>query len=305
MQDESALISCIISGDIGAWHTFVETYSPRIRRTIFRYVKDPEIAGDLYTSLLDKLYSGKLAKFNQKSSLATWLFAVTRNHCRDYYRGTKGVRHLLMATGELKEAEHRFFELHYIQGHSLQGAFESMRAESRGNISYLDIFDYRESIRKAIARKNLGKLLDRLLRPEPEITGLLPSSVEYLLDREEALESTFPSPETSIEGKNLGVAIQNLRAAVLKLPHRDQLVLKLRFEHKRSAREISEILDLGNEKQVYRMLERLYEELKIMLLEFDLPQSVYREVADDIESLCAHGAVWEAEQRKGSRPDSG
>ena len=303
MVDESNLISRILAGDTSAWHTFIESYSPRIRIVIFRYVKDPETASDLYANLLEKLQSAKLARFDGRSSLATWLFAVTRNHCRDYYRSTKGVRHLLTALKGLTKAERRFFELHYIQGLSLQGTFESMRTEYRGKISYLDIFEFRESVRKTIAEKHLGRLLDRLLRPEPETTCSPSSRIESALDREEAFESTFPSPEASIERKNLGIAIQNLRSAVLRLPHRDQLVLKLRFEHKRSAREIGEILDLGNEKQVYRMLERLFEELKTMLLESNLPQGVYQEVAGDIESLCAHNAVWEVGPRTSAIPD--
>jgi len=304
METESTLISSILSGDTAAWHAFIVRYSPRIRLTILRYVKDPEIASDLYASLLEKLQSGTLAKFDSRSSLPTWLFAVTRNHCRDYYRSTKGVRHLVTAIEGLGEPERRFFKLHYIQGLSLQGTFESMRAETGKGISYLDIFDYRETIRKAITEKNLGRLLDRLLRPESEMTGLTQARAAFLLDREKSLESTSPSPETYVDGKNLSIAIENLRAAILRLPNRDQLILKLRFEHKRSAREIGEILDLGNEKQVYRRLGRLYGELKTMLLEFDLPPTVYREVAGDIEDLCTCSGVWEAGPRSGIGPDS-
>ena len=90
MNDERSLIARILSGDTAAWHTFIEIYSPHIRKTIRRYVADPEVENDLYASLLEKLKTEKLARFESRSSLATWLFAVTRNHCRDHYREREG-----------------------------------------------------------------------------------------------------------------------------------------------------------------------------------------------------------------------
>jgi DNA-directed RNA polymerase specialized sigma24 family protein len=271
MNDEGSLIVRILSGDTAAWHTFIEIYSPHIRRTIKRYVKDPEVESDLYASLLEKLITGKLARFESRSSLATWLFAVTRNHCRDHYRGAKGIRHLCMALEGLGAPERRFFILHYVQGLSLQATYCSMRAEMGDAISYLDLFEYRETIRKAIERKKLGRIIDRLLRPDAVTIDLSTSVAETGLDQAASIESMAASPESCLEGRNLQIAIEHLRAAILELPHRDQLVLKLRFEHKRSAREIGKILDLGSEKQIYRKLDRLFGELRSMLLKGDLP----------------------------------
>jgi DNA-directed RNA polymerase specialized sigma24 family protein len=300
MNDEGSLIVRILSGDTAAWHTFIEIYSPHIRRTIKRYVKDPEVESDLYASLLEKLITGKLARFESRSSLATWLFAVTRNHCRDHYRGAKGIRHLCMALEGLGAPERRFFILHYVQGLSLQATYCSMRAEMGDAISYLDLFEYRETIRKAIERKKLGRIIDRLLRPDAVTIDLSTSVAETGLDQAASIESMAASPESCLEGRNLQIAIEHLRAAILELPHRDQLVLKLRFEHKRSAREIGKILDLGSEKQIYRKLDRLFGELRSMLLKGDLPADLYREAAEDIENLCRSGGVWESDKRCGT-----
>ncbi|MCX5752164.1 MAG: hypothetical protein NTW97_00820 [Candidatus Krumholzibacteria bacterium] len=301
MNDEESLIARVLSGETAAWHTFIEVYSPHIRKTIKRYVRDPEVGNDLYASLLEKLKMGKLARFESRSSLATWLFAVTRNHCRDHYRGAKGVRHLCMALEGLGEPERRFFVLHYIQGLSLQATYCSLRAEAGNTISYLDLFEYRERIRKAIEQKKLGRIIDRLLRPDAVTIDLSTSASGTELDQAASIESTAASPESSLDGKNLQIAIEHLRAAILELPHRDQLVLKLRFEHKRSAREIGKILDLGSEKQIYRKLDRLFGELKSMLLKGDLPAALYREAAEDIESLCRYGGVWESDKRCGMK----
>jgi DNA-directed RNA polymerase specialized sigma24 family protein len=298
MNDEGSLIVRVLSGDTAAWHTFIEIYSPHIRKTIRRYVSDAEVENDLFASLLEKLKTGKLARFQSRSSLATWLFAVTRNHCRDHYRGAKGVRHLCMALEGLGEPERRFFILHYVQGLSLQATYRSLRAETGDSISYLDLFEYRETIRKAIERKKLGRIIDRLLRPDATTIGLSTMIAGTEPDQAASIEMTAASPESYLEGKNLHIAIEHLRAAILELPHRDQLVLKLRFEHKRSAREIGKILDLGNEKQIYRKLDRLFVELRAMLLRGDLPADFYREAAEDIEGLCRYGGVWESDRSR-------
>jgi DNA-directed RNA polymerase specialized sigma24 family protein len=300
MNDEGSLIARILSGETAAWHAFIEIYSPHIRKTIRRYVKDSEVESDLYASLLEKLKTGKLARFESRSSLTTWLFAVTRNHCRDHYRGVKGVRHLCMALDGLGAPEKRFFILHYVQGLSLQATYGSLRAELGDTISYLDLFEYRETIRKAIERKKLGRIIDKLLRPDTVTIDLSTSVAETGLDQAASIESTATSPESLLDGGNLQTAIEHLRAAILELPHRDQLVLKLRFEHKRSAREIGKILDLGSEKQIYRKLDRLFDELRSMLLKGDVPTDLYREAAEDIENLCRCGGVWESDKRCGT-----
>jgi DNA-directed RNA polymerase specialized sigma24 family protein len=205
-----------------------------------------------------------------------------------------------MALEGLGEPERRFFTLHYVQGLSLQATYCSMRAEAGNAISYLDLFEYRETIRKAIERKKLGRIIDRLLRPDPVMIDFSASAAEAELDLAASIESTAASPDSCLDGKNLQTAIERLRAAILELPHRDQLVLKLRFEHKRSAREIGIILDLGSEKQIYRKLDRLFGELRSMLLKGDLPADLYREAAEDIENLCRSGGVWESDKRCGT-----
>jgi len=287
MDDELALVSRILSGDQEAWREFNEEYSPLLQRTIARYVRDDETGRDLYATLLQKLKAGKLERFDFRSKLSTWLFVVARNHCRDYYRSTKGVRYLMKALEGLGATERRFFDLYYVQRLTLPQVFESMRLERGGSFSYLDISACLEKIDATLKRKKLGKILDKLLRPDVEF---VPGSEQIIESR---IEAPALSPETIMGRESLREAIDNLRTAMLRLPHRDRLVLQLRFEHKLSARKISQILDMGNEKQVYRKLDRLYEELKSMLLDGKTGRANYYEVVEDIEYLCRLNALCE------------
>ena len=90
MDEESRLVRLIVSGDDDAWLRFVESYSPFLEKIIDRYVQDDELRRTLFVTLLAKLKKTKLQRFSGKSSLKTWLFIVTKNHCRDYFRSRNG-----------------------------------------------------------------------------------------------------------------------------------------------------------------------------------------------------------------------
>jgi DNA-directed RNA polymerase specialized sigma24 family protein len=287
MSNESLLVTRILAGDTRAWQAFIETYSPLIQKTIGRYVKDKDTAEDLYVSLIEKLKESKLKTFEFRSTLSTWLFIVARNHCRDYFRSTKGIRHVMAVLKDLKPAERRYFELHYIQNLPLHEVLESLRTELGQKVTYLDIIEYEDRLQKKVSKKGLGKLMERLLRPDTSKHHAGIQAVEGRWTLGEGPSAISPPQESMLERRNLEIAIEKLRGAVLRLPHRDQLILKLKFEHKASAREISEILDLGNEKQVYRKLDRLLGELRKMLLESGLSPEIFAELTQDMELLYA------------------
>jgi len=265
MNDEVTLVSRILSGDAEAWAIFCNVYSPVIESSIRRYVKDAETRRDLYASLLEKLKQSKLKSFAGRCTLAGWLFAVVRNHCRDYYRSDNGVRYIMGMLKRLRPEERRFFTLYYIQGLSLHDAYESMRAETGGKVGYVEMNEYDESIRRKIAKKKLAKLTERLLRPDARYRGESGAAAES--ESRDLQAALLPSPENVADSMQIKETMERLHKAVQRLPHQDQLILRLRFEDRLTARKIGEILDLGNEKYVYKRLEKLLGELRRMLSE--------------------------------------
>ncbi len=292
MAAEKELVRRIVNGDSEAWQGFVLHYSPFLKKTIGRYVRDGELLEDLYVSLLEKLFNEKLNSFSGRSSLSTWLFIVTRNHCRDYFRSDGGIRHVMGVLGALDTKDARFFKLFYLHGLPINEVLKSMQTEIDVSISYLDLIECDERLKERISEKKFGNILERLLtvkRPRPlPILGNETGGIAA----HPAFGSSLPPPDTLLDGQVLAEAIDNLRSALLKLPCRDRLILKLRFEHKASARRICEILDLGNEKQVYRTLNRLFVKLKEMLLERGLPLELYNEIAGRMEELCSLRDFW-------------
>jgi RNA polymerase sigma-70 factor, ECF subfamily len=56
-----------------------------IIRTSFYYVKDKMIAEDIAQEVFIKAFT-KMEEFRGSSSLETWLYRITVNHCKDYIR---------------------------------------------------------------------------------------------------------------------------------------------------------------------------------------------------------------------------
>jgi DNA-directed RNA polymerase specialized sigma24 family protein len=287
MSEDLLLVHRILADDYRAWHEFIELYSPFMKRIIHRYVTDAEIRRDLFVYLLEKLKYKKLLRFDGKSSLKTWLFIVTKNHCRDYYRSAQGVRHILTALECLDRLDRQYFRLSYVERMPLREVYASLRLQMGDELSFLDLLECEERIRKKMERKKLGKVLDKLLNPEVRsiipIGGIVHSPPK---------QSVYPAPDLSLDMLQLDMALDNLRAAILNLPSKDQIILKLRFEHKMSARRIGDVLDLGNEKQVYRKLTKLFDELKTMLVDAGLGGEAYAELVSNIEQLCSLRDTW-------------
>jgi DNA-directed RNA polymerase specialized sigma24 family protein len=279
--DETALVDRILAGDDEAWKTFCETYSPLIERSIRRYVKDTETARDLYVSLLERLRKGTLGSYRGVSTLATWLYVVARNHCRDYFRSASGVRYV---TGMLKgmgDGERRFFELRYIQGLSMREACESMRCESGGAVHFVDVIRFDDAIRRAISKKRLGKLTERLLRPDA--VRRAERSIEDLPEGVELPDATVPSPEDRADAWPLEAALRTLRGAIADLAPRDRLMLELRFERGLSLRKTGEILDAGDARRVHERLALILARLRDTLLDRGLSAELAGELIDALE----------------------
>lgn len=63
----------------------MDEYGTSLKRLIFTYVKDWGIASDLTQEVFITVYE-KLASFEQRSSLKTWLFSIAINKSKDYLK---------------------------------------------------------------------------------------------------------------------------------------------------------------------------------------------------------------------------
>lgn len=80
MQSERQLARRIAGGDRQAYAAFVDAYGPRVHRLVRRHTRTESDAEDVTQEIFVDLYRG-MAGFRGASSLATWVYRVSLNHC--------------------------------------------------------------------------------------------------------------------------------------------------------------------------------------------------------------------------------
>lgn len=90
---EKELVYRAKRGDKDAFEEIVKIYEKRICQTIFLMVKNDSIVEDIAQEVFVKVYKN-ISKFNEQSSLYTWIYRITMNACYDEIKKEKKVYHL-------------------------------------------------------------------------------------------------------------------------------------------------------------------------------------------------------------------
>ena len=80
-----ALVERCRSGDSGAFEELYRQHSGRLFNLVYR-MTGPATAEDLLQDVFLQIHR-KLAGFRGESTLATWMYRLTMNHCLDHLRG--------------------------------------------------------------------------------------------------------------------------------------------------------------------------------------------------------------------------
>ena len=83
--DDLELVEAAQAGDAGALDSLLRRHQPRLRVLCLRLTGDPADADDACQESLIALARG-LARFDRRSSFATWAYRVTTNTCLDELR---------------------------------------------------------------------------------------------------------------------------------------------------------------------------------------------------------------------------
>lgn len=82
---EHHLLAKAREGDAAAFQSLLAPLIPSLRRLAYAFAGNWDEADDLAQEALVKAFRG-LDAFEERSSLSTWLYAITRSVCRDWYR---------------------------------------------------------------------------------------------------------------------------------------------------------------------------------------------------------------------------
>lgn len=89
-SDEKELLSQCKQGNRNAFNILVETYQSRVLNMAYGMLSNAEDANDAAQEVFIKIYRN-IERFEEKSSLSTWIYRITVNVCNDMLR--KRTRH--------------------------------------------------------------------------------------------------------------------------------------------------------------------------------------------------------------------
>ncbi len=87
---ERDLIDRAKKGDMDAFEDIIKLYEQKICSTIYYMVKDQDVVEDIAQEVFIKVYKN-ISKFNEQSSLYTWIYRITMNCCFDEIKKEKKI----------------------------------------------------------------------------------------------------------------------------------------------------------------------------------------------------------------------
>lgn len=173
MISEKELLIKAKNGDDEAFEEIIKLYQQKICSTIFYMVKNENIVEDLAQEVFIKVYKN-ISKFNEESSLYTWIYRITMNTCIDQIKKEKKITYIntFIDTDEgeveiqFEDESQRLDEIieNKLKKESLVKAIKSLPAEQRALIVLRDIRQFKYMEIAEMLKLNLGTVKSKISR---------------------------------------------------------------------------------------------------------------------------------------------
>ncbi len=261
--EDRALVQAVLGGSTEAWHRFIGKYSRLILAVIHRYIPRHRVdeARSLYVSVLESLYRVKLARYEGRAALSTWLVLVTRSAVVDDLRQRLGGRDLHEALKSLEPLEREVFQHYYVEGLS----FGAVRRLVRDRGALLTTERLLGALRHIEARLQ-GRLARRLSYDlhAQSVGGASGRLLEYLDHARFEFEERAESQRADFEllDREVRLTLLRVQAEMENLPAEERKLLSLRFERGWTAQRIATELGLDGQRSVYTWIDRIVRALR-------------------------------------------
>lgn len=262
-EQDRALVQAVLDGSTEAWHEFVEKYSQLILAVIHRYIprRHMDEARTLYATVLESLYRTKLATYEGRATLSTWVVLVTRSAVVDDLRRRLGGRELHAALRSLPPLEREVFQRYYVEGLS----FGAVRRVVRDEGALLSTERLLEVLRALEARVG-GRLARRLSYDlhAQSVGGASGRLLEYLDHARFEFEERSEADRADFEmlDHEARRTLLRVQEELDRLPAEERKLLSLRFEQGWTAHRIAEELGLAGQRNVYTWIDRIVRVLR-------------------------------------------
>jgi RNA polymerase sigma factor (sigma-70 family) len=263
LDEDMALVQEILGGSVDAWRTFVNLYSGLIYDVVrrFLFTRDQEEIRTLWADILEIFYNGELAKYKKCARLSTWLVVFTRARTIDYVRKQRGRHRDPVGFQHLSDFDRNVLQLFYVEKQSLDIVTQTL-LWNEPEVNAQDVIDSIQRIEDVLGQRYLRKLDDEFHAMTPRLTSV--RMLLYLIQQQTDHEQRDVNnrPDEMLIEKEVAELAQKVRDLVSRLPDDEQRVLNMRFDQNLSAKQISQRLDIGDQRKVYTILDRILRKLR-------------------------------------------
>jgi len=249
------LVRRITSGSQEAWEQFIFRYSGLIHAVVRRYLFDAEEIRDVYVDVLSRLHDGRLATYEGRSALSTWLVLVARSVALDRLRRRFGRRETPGGVLRLSQRDQRIFQLFYVDGLSFD-AVRHWLGQRGEQISAEELAAALGRIEKNIDHRTLKRIAYDLHAPSVgAASGRMVEFLDWHRDRQERLRQER-NPEQLLIDKEARRTAERARELLEELPEEERRVLTLRFDHGWTAVQIAAEMGYDNPRRSYTVIDK-------------------------------------------------
>jgi RNA polymerase sigma factor (sigma-70 family) len=242
-----------------AWAEFLEVYSALLFQVVRMFEADPDDVSGCFVFVCEQLSRDRfhrLRKFRPggPASFPTWIRAVTRRLCVDWYRSQSGRVQVFDSIAGLSALDQEVFRRVHQDGASLDEALLELGARFNA-LTGEQVSQSVERIQRALTSRQRWLLSTRKRQFEPLEAALL-DDTHASLDR---LQDPAPGPEDiAVERqRRAGVA-----RALARLPSTDRFMLRLRFEQDLTLDQVARLSGLPDAQTADRRLRKILDVLR-------------------------------------------
>ena len=232
-----------------AWVEFLDRYSALIIQTAKQFEYKQDRSGECFLYVCEQLNENgfqRLLKFNtkRKANFKTWMGTVVFNLCVDWHRREFGRVTLLPAISALPAFDRAVYRLVILQGMNKETSFQMLRAD------FPDLT--RELIESAVIR--VYSLLTPRQRWQVTVQNRRrqPARGSFSEDPVQHLPDPGTGPEAQAQKQQ---DIETLQEAMVCLPTRQRLLLRLRFQEGLNLKKIAKLTQLGDTNRAWRHVQ--------------------------------------------------
>ena len=182
MISEKELLLKAKEGNEDAFEEIIKLYQQKVCSTIFYMVKNENIVEDLAQEVFIKVYRN-IAKFNEDSSLYTWIYRITMNTCFDQMKKEKKITYIStfveQEDGEMEmqfeDEKQKLDEIveSKLRKETLIKAIKSLPSEQRALIVLRDIQQFKYMEIAEMLKLNLGTVKSKISRARVNLKEIL------------------------------------------------------------------------------------------------------------------------------------